>query len=230
MTTSLLTFGALGAALLLAVLDWAAVARRDRRSRYVFKPVTMVAVIAAVVLLILLSAHDPWQAFAFLVGFAFSLAGDIFLLLPSDRYFMPGLVSFLLAHLCYIIGLNQTLPPASALLLALPILVIGLLLFSRIRAGLLQSGHRGLVPAVALYSLVISVMLWSAWAALFRFGPDWPFPRQALIAVGASLFFMSDSILAWDRFVERKAWGDMVVMITYHLGQIALAGSLAFSG
>ncbi|MGE5138635.1 MAG: lysoplasmalogenase family protein, partial [Rudaea sp.] len=102
--------------------------------------------------------------------------------------------------------------------------------FSRIRAGLMRSGHRPLIPAVLLYSLVISVMLWSAWATLFRSGAAWPLARQGLIALGASLFFISDSVLAWDRFVQRQAWGDLAVMVTYHLAQIAFAASLAFSG
>lgn len=40
-------------------------------------------------------------ALAILLGLLCSLAGDIFLMLPGDR-FIPGLVSFLLAHLAYI--------------------------------------------------------------------------------------------------------------------------------
>ena len=36
-----------------------------------------------------------------LAGLVFSLAGDVFLMLPSDQ-FMAGLVSFLIAHLFYI--------------------------------------------------------------------------------------------------------------------------------
>src|SRR5690606_13140426 len=37
---------------------------------------------------------------AVLAGIAFSLAGDVFLMLPQDL-FVPGLVAFLLAHLCF---------------------------------------------------------------------------------------------------------------------------------
>ncbi|NIW49240.1 MAG: lysoplasmalogenase, partial [Gammaproteobacteria bacterium] len=39
----------------------------------------------------------------FLIGLALSLAGDIFLMLPDEK-FIAGLVSFLLAHLAYILG------------------------------------------------------------------------------------------------------------------------------
>ncbi len=229
MDTSLLTVGTFGAALLLAALDWIAVWREDRRRRYVFKPVAMVAVIAAAALLVLNGRHDPWQSTAFLLGFAFSLAGDIFLLFPATHHFILGLVSFLVAHLCYIVGLNQTLPPLPALVLLLPALLGWALLFTRIRNAMRGSRHEKLIPAVAIYSVIITVMLLSAWAALFRSNPNWPLPRQVLVVIGASLFFISDSILAWNRFVRRLHYGDLAVMVTYHLGQIALASSLAFS-
>ncbi len=225
----LLAWGTFGAALVLAVLDWVAVWQEDRQRRYATKPVAMAAVIMAAALLVLLSPHDPWQAAAFLVGFGFSFAGDVFLLVPNQRMFLPGLVAFLLAHVCYIVGLNRTLPPLQSLWLALPLVVVTAIYFLQIRRGLVHSRHSGLVPAVAIYCLVISIMLWSAWATLFRPVGEWPLTRQALVISGATLFFISDGVLAWNRFVRRLQFGDLAVMITYHLGQIALAASLAVS-
>ncbi|MGB8647239.1 MAG: lysoplasmalogenase [Anaerolineae bacterium] len=225
----MILWGAFGVALALAALDWVMVWRQDRRRRYVTKPAAMVAVTAAAGLLILGWPHDPWQAIAFLFGFFLSLAGDIFLMLPDERMFLPGLAAFLLAHLCYIVGLNQTLPPAPALLLAAPLALAGAFLFLRIRAGMVRSGHAGLAPAIALYSLVISVMLWSAWATLFRSPVQWPLARQALVVTGATLFFISDGTLAWNRFVRPLQYGNLAVMVTYHLAQLAFAASLALT-
>ncbi|MDL1898986.1 lysoplasmalogenase, partial [Anaerolineae bacterium CFX7] len=77
---------------------------------------------------------------------------------------------------------------------------------------------------VVVYGIAISVMLWSAWATLYR--ADWSAPQRACVIVGATLFFISDAMLAWNRFVKPFAAAKLAVIITYHLGQIALALTL----
>jgi uncharacterized membrane protein YhhN len=44
-----------------------------------------------------------------------------------------------------------------------------------------------------------------------------------MVAAGAALFFASDSCLALDRFAHPWDNSRIVVIITYHLGQILLA-------
>ncbi len=210
--------------LFLALIDWLAVARHRKRLEYVFKPATLVAVLIGAWLLTQ-DAHDVWQARFFLPGLAFSLAGDVFLMLPGERFFLPGLVSFLLAHLCYIAGLNPTLPPCPTLVLLVIVAAIGVTLYRSIAAGLRRQGQRALLVPVALYSVVLSLMLFSAWATLFR--PEWTSLRRGLVIVGASLFFGSDAMLAWDRFVAPSSRLRLLVIVTYHLGQVALAASIA---
>ena len=41
-------------------------------------------------------------------------------------------------------------------------------------------------------------------------------------ALGAILFFTSDALLAWNRFIVPLTHGKMLVIIAYHLGQLAL--------
>ena len=51
---------------------------------------------------------------------------------------------------------------------------------------------------------------------------------EPLIAVGATVFAASDSILAVDRFVRPFPWAPVAVMVTYHVGQaLIVAGVLA---
>ncbi len=223
---TLLRYGgsAFGVACILAVLNWVTVARNWRKAEYVSKPATLIVVIIAA-WLITRGPHDAWMARFFLPGLIFSLAGDVFLMLPGGRFFVPGLASFLLAHVCYIIGLNPTLPPLPALIPLVSVAVIGLLLMRGIASGLRRSGQMALLGPVALYSLVLSLMLFSAWATLFR--PEWTALRRAWVIAGASLFFASDSMLAWDKFVELIPGGHTKVMITYHLAQFALVASMA---
>jgi uncharacterized membrane protein YhhN len=211
-------------ALVLASVDWLAVARRQRGMEYIFKPATLVAILIGAWLLTR-APHDAWQAHFFLPGLAFSLAGDIFLMLPGERFFLPGVVAFLLGHMCYIAGLNPTLPPALALVPLVIVAAIGVMLFRSIAAGLRRQGQMALLVPVALYSVVLSLMLFSAWATLFR--PAWTPLRRGLVIVGASLFFGSDALLAWHRFVTPSPLLHLLVIVIYHLAQMALAASIA---
>ena len=52
-----------------------------------------------------LAARSPRFQHLLVTGLAFSLAGDVFLMLKG--YFIPGLASFLVAHLCYIALFRQ---------------------------------------------------------------------------------------------------------------------------
>jgi uncharacterized membrane protein YhhN len=215
---------ALVIALALALVDWLAVARRQKRLEYVFKPATLIAILIGAWMLAQ-GPHDAWEARFFLPGLAFSLAGDVFLMLPGERFFLPGLVAFFLGHMCTIVGLNPTLPRWPAVVILVVVGGVGTTLYRSIDAGLRRRGRSALRMPVALYSLVLSLMLSSAWATLFR--PEWIPLRQGLVIVGASLFFASDAMLAWDRFVTPSSWFHLLVIITYHLGQMGLAASIA---
>jgi uncharacterized membrane protein YhhN len=206
-----------------AALDWIAVARADKKLEYLCKPATMVVVILAAWLW-LPYAPNQWFAQFLLIGFAFSLSGDIFLMLPNPRYFLFGLAAFLCGHIAYILALNPTLPPLASLWLALPIALVGVWLMTNIVRALHASQQDALRAPVAIYGIAISVMLFSAWATLYR--PEWSTAQRVCVIVGATLFFISDALLAWNRFVKPFATAELAVIITYHLGQIALALTL----
>jgi len=210
--------------LVLAVFDWLAVARGRKRLEYVLKPATLVAIMVGAWTLTW-GPHDVWEVRFFLPGLAFSLAGDVLLMLPGERFFLPGLVAFLVGHVCYIVGLNPTLPPWPAFVLLIVVAAIGAILYRSIASGLRQQGQAALLGPVALYSLVLSLTLFSAWATLFR--GEWTPLRQALVIAGATLFFASDAMLAWDMFVTRSSVIRFLVIVAYHVGQMGLAGSIA---
>lgn len=64
---------------------------------YIFKPLATLLLLA---LALSLPATSAGYRLAVLCGLVFSTAGDIFLMLPRDR-FVAGLASFLIAHLFY---------------------------------------------------------------------------------------------------------------------------------
>ncbi len=210
-----------------AVLNWIAVARQWKWLEYITKPATMLALMAFV------WEFRPGLTFFddlnwLLLALFFSLAGDVFLMLPGNL-FIPGLVSFLLAHVAYIMALWISLPPfgLASLMVILMVAVTSLQIYRRIAAGLHRSGETGMKIPVLLYTTVISVMVIFALLTLVSSG--WENYRAILLSAGALLFYISDTWLAWDRFVEPLKHLDLRVMVSYHLAQICLClGFLVF--
>ncbi len=207
---------ALAVTILFALGDWWSKARGDRRLEYLCKPATLVAlIVVAVALNPAIGAGDrrAW----FVAALAFSLAGDVFLMLPRDA-FVPGLAAFLVAHVCYVIGFWTDPPSTVALLLGWAVVVIAVAPIA-IRVLHTLEHEPELRPPVAVYMVVISAMVASAIAS-----------GNVVAAAGAVLFAGSDSLIAWDRFVRPLAWATVVIMVTYHVGQILLTLSLLKSG
>jgi uncharacterized membrane protein YhhN len=203
--------------LLAALLDWLAVWRAWNGLMYVAKPATMLLLLGWV----LSRAGFRGGLIWFALGLLFSLTGDIMLMLPREQ-FVAGLLAFLLAHGAYIVGLNLVLPRLgwAAGLIAVAVALACAWLYQRISAGLLVSGHAKLRLPVLIYSVVLSLMTFSALLAYWR--PGWNLCSAVLVGLGAVLFFVSDAQLAWDKFVGSLRLGRLRVHVTYHLGQIAI--------
>lgn len=181
------------------------------RSRvYVFKPLT----VALVVLVALQARHETaaWYAPLVVAGLLCSLAGDVFLMLPRDR-FVAGLLSFLFAHLFYAAAFARGgwRPSVRA---CVPLLIYGASMLALLwpRLGRLRA------PVVA-YVLVILLMAWAALCRWLAAGSD----GGALAAAGALLFVASDSALAWNRFGGGFRGAQAVVLGTYFAAQWLIA-------
>ena len=208
-TVHALATGLLVAAGLSAVGNWIAVARGSTIGIYVCKPLTLVLMVASAVALD--PTNDATRAW-FVVALVLSLLGDVFLMLPSDA-FVPGLGSFLLAHVAYVVGLNQD--GDGRWWLAVPVVLVAVVLGRRLVAGIRGSGHPEMVPPVVAYVVTILVMVASAVAS-----------GDALAAAGALLFMTSDALIGEQRFVTERAWQPLVIIVTYHVAQALLVLSL----
>lgn len=156
------------------------------------------------------------------IGVLFSLVGDILLMSFTDRMFLLGLGAFLFAHIAYIIGFKEELlnPTAWSFILLFLLFVNGIRLIRRIIATMRAARQNALVIPVIVYSLVISLMLFAAMSTIFD--PAWKTGAAFFVSAGAFLFFLSDLILAWNKFVSPFKNGPVLNIITYHLGQISL--------
>ena len=193
-----------------AVLDWYAVWRGFSRLEWVAKPLTMVALAGAAWSM---GATDSASGRWLLAALALGLVGDVALLSDSEPRFLAGLTAFLLGHLAYVAALLPIGP--QSLLAALPGLAAVLLLVALVGRPVLVASRReggaALSGAVAAYMLVIGAMVVTAWGT-----------ARPLVAVGASVFMVSDAVLAHDRFVRHRRWAALTVMVTYHLGQVLI--------
>jgi uncharacterized membrane protein YhhN len=204
--------------LAIAVLDWIAISRNWVVVHAFAKQGVIIALIAGSWFLTHWTGLLVW----FGLALVFSLAGDIFLLSP--RLFLPGLVAFLLAHLAYILGLNLKTSLLSPIPFGIVLGAAGVdaLIFPRFRAALRRKPEtRKLVIPVMVYGFILSLMMLSAVATLFR--AEWTNVWTVLLmAAGGILFFVSDNLLAQDRFIHPVRNGQLLVMVTYHLAQFAL--------
>ena len=188
---------------------------RQRWQVYVFKPLATLLIL--VLALALPAAHAAYQ-WAIAAGLLFSTAGDVFLMLPRDR-FVAGLASFLIAHLCYVWAFGVGVPFAANLLLWLPYFVAGGVVVALIWPGL-KPALRG---PVLVYVIVIAVMASLAverWLAL----GSWV---ALAAAVGAGLFVVSDGVLAIDRFRWPFRAARALTLATYWAAQLLIALSVS---
>jgi uncharacterized membrane protein YhhN len=197
-----------------ALVDWYAVALEDRRTETWAKPLVLSSLL---VVAVVLGATSSTAGIWLLVALVFGLLGDVALLSDSLPRFRAGVAAFLVGHLAYLAcfaSLGLPMPAWSWAGLA----VLAAALFAT--RGVVPATHRlegrALSVPVAVYSVVIGAMLLCAW-----------FTGVPLVALGASVFVISDAVLSIDRFVRPIPHARLILMVTYHVGQaLIVAGVL----
>jgi uncharacterized membrane protein YhhN len=197
-----------------ALVDWYAVAREDRRTETWAKPLVLSSLL---VVAVVLGATSSTAGIWLLVALVFGLLGDVALLSDTLPRFRAGGAAFLVGHLAYLAcfaSLGLLMPAWSWA----GLVMLAAALFAT--RGVVPATHRLEGPAlsvpVAVYSVVIGAMLLCAW-----------FTGVPLVALGASVFVVSDAVLSIDRFVRPIPHARLILMITYHVGQaLIVAGVL----
>jgi len=183
-----------------------------RRLFAVFKPLTTALLFVVV--------GVPQSGFARLIdlGIAFSLAGDVALMLPARNAFLLGLAIFLGAHIAYIsafvgvAGLEVLSAPAAVAAMVTS-LVTGLLLRK------LWSGAAGIRAPLVIYGCALGAMVVTAVAAVAA--SDGALPPA--VALGAAMFYVGDASLAVDKFDKPIKYAPLLTLGVYWLGQLGIA-------
>ncbi len=181
---------------------------------FLFKPFTMF-------LLLFITWQTGLTSFyqqVIFTGLLLSTVGDVFLMLPKDR-FIQGLACFFLAHIAYSVAFWSQLSGGMVWWLPAMLFGGGIIVFLL----LLPSLGRLMLP-VAVYIAMIAQMTWAA-------GEFWLTTHSTtglLAFVGALIFMASDTVLADDRCRGPFKPSTSIIMSTYYLAQTLIVATLLF--
>ncbi|MGD9487231.1 MAG: lysoplasmalogenase [Calditrichaceae bacterium] len=197
-----------------AILHIIADYKKQRYQTYIFKPLT----IGLIILIAFIQPAEVSPAYRYLIiaGLFFAFIGDIFLMLPSDR-FLFGLSSFFVTHVFYIVAfLSDSSFPVSYIYL-----IPGLILSVVFLKILLPHARLKTVPVI-IYSMILVFLLWQATGRMEEM-----FTHSSIIAlIGTLLFVFSDVVLAYNRFVRKFRSAQLIILSTYYTAQLLIAYSV----
>ncbi|KAJ1954069.1 hypothetical protein GGI12_005876 [Dipsacomyces acuminosporus] len=167
--------------------------------KYALKPTTT--------LLIALPTYSGPSATVF-YGLILSMIGDIFLMIPREDMFVPGLLSFLLAHILYVYSFDAKFRLSWT---ALPLGLFSATMARSLYPGVVKEDIAVQI-GVVIYVLAITLMAYKA-----------SLTGNRTLIIGTLLFCISDSVLAWDKFIASYFWCEFAIMLTYYGAQLCIA-------
>jgi uncharacterized membrane protein YhhN len=187
---------------------------------HVFKPLAMVLAILFVL------HRSAWLRaagrfeFKLVAALVLCLAGDVLLML--EGMFIPGLVSFLAAHLCYLalFKQGQSWFPSGRALVATLAAAVAMYAFLFPHLGPV------LKVAVAAYAVVIALMAAQAIGRAVVLRDS----ASVAVAVGSVIFMLSDTLLAINRFAQPLPMAQFWVLATYYAAQALIVRNAVVAG
>jgi uncharacterized membrane protein YhhN len=138
--------------------------------------------------------------------------GDIFLMF-REKYFMHGLIAFLISHFWYIGAFTLNNTPHSFLLCG------GFLILGSIIYKIISKNMTTLKIPVLIYTFTIAIMAWTAIELYLTTSSI----NYLYSAIGAILFMISDGVLAFNRFRQPIKQERIIVLSTYFMAQWLIA-------
>jgi len=156
----------------------------------------------------------------------FSCIGDVVLLF-QDRdsiFFLIGLSAFAIAQLLYVVSFlkarhSNEVPTSNIhkISYSTPFVLLGAALLWKVYPPAGALGIPVLIYALLLLTMVISAMLRKGQTNQASFNQ---------LFFGAALFMLSDSLIAWNKFLTPQEYSGLFIMATYVLAQWNIANGL----
>jgi uncharacterized membrane protein YhhN len=157
------------------------------------------------------------RSLVLMVAMFFSWVGDVLLMFSGAGFFLAGLGGFLVAHIFYVMAYRQHkrtegdgLHGVQKVRYAFPVILAGTGLLV-----ILMPVLGDMTIPVALYAAVLVVMVLTA---LFRFGHT-NLRSFWMVFAGATLFMISDSTIAINKFLQPIPQSGLLIMSTYMAAQ-----------
>jgi len=207
------------AALAIVGAEWGKETGSAQYLHYVFKPLTTLCIF-------FFAWHSKpvtnvtYQK-AILAGIICSLVGDVFLMLPGTVFrhgFLCGLLSFLLAHICFLRALISDSRFAGK-----PLAFVGIAALGAINLWILWPGLPAAlrIPVVTYVCLLLCMTAQAISRCLQLRSMS---GRLALI--GGLCFMLSDTLLAYNRFYAPIAHSPLLILSSYYLALWLIAASV----
>lgn len=194
--------------------------RKDIRIIKRVKPICSTWLVVYILLSLVFKEPRPLFFGGILTAMLFCFGGDMTLMFQEKkRFFMIGLVLFLIGHIFYgitfaVITGFQTHDLISAAVLAV--------LFAALFI-LFKSGSGSMLGAVIAYIIVISFMVNRSFATVYS--DSFSLTQALFIISGSVLFYVSDVLLAWNKFYKPFKY-HRISLLFYYTGQFLIISSL----
>ena len=190
----------------------AASLRQDTRMRNFTKPFILLSLLGFYVL----AARSVYAAIV--LALIFSWIGDVLLMPKGVKWFTAGGIAFMISHAFFILGYLKEI---SFSRISVPLIVL-LAVFFAAAVAVIFSKLKPHLPKALFYPMFLYLLIF----AIFRCVS---FPTAATIttAIGAALFFVSDSSLFFVRFKkDSRLKTHFLVMLTYSIGEFLIVCGL----
>lgn len=196
--------------LIVSLGDIYAVLSSNRSLEIFFKPLIIVA------LTVLYILHVRKVNIWYVLALFFSFLGDFLLLFPQ-RFFVFGLLSFLITHVILIKIMLSFLSSVKKKTILFSSLCYGA--YFAVIFLIIKDGLGTLMIPVLIYGMVISIM---GIVSFLNFYENKRATENIWLLVGASVFILSDSILAVNKFYKSSMFLGVAIMITYIIAQYVI--------
>lgn len=197
-------------ALISAIITIYAKTRENRLLQFVFKPLAMLLIIS--IALLNISAPPDFYQKMLIAGLILSTVGDVFLI-EQDRFFIHGLISFLLGHFCYVAAFWTAPNLPSGIFYLIYVAFFLIVLWKNL--GKLK------IPVI-VYALTIALMSWLAFSLYLKSNDA----KFLFAFLGSLVFVASDSLLAYNKFKKPFALAHTLILGTYFVAQWLIALSI----
>jgi uncharacterized membrane protein YhhN len=197
----------------LTLIDITGIAFNVEILHFIAKPL----LIPALLLLLFLTKSTVSGKNLLLIGLFFSWMGDVFLLFENKNplFFIFGLASFLTTHIFYIIYFLKIHSAQPSLLPKQPVLIALVLAYGITLVWQLYPHLGDLKLPVIIYAIVICTMLLCSLHVFLKVKRT----SAVYYLAGASVFVVSDSLLAINKFYQPFAFAGLLIMLTYCAAQ-----------